>query len=316
MLLMLLTLGGLCGLLIGGELVVRGAVSTATCLGLSPLLIGLTIVAFGTSIPEIVTSIEAALADVPALAVGNIVGSNIANILLVLGLCALTRPMLMHRAGFRRDAYAVCGATLIGTVLLLIGFIDRPMGVVLLVLLIGYLLFAYNQERRSKRKSSVLAMAESEAQEAGEKSNIWLSLLITLAGLVLIIGGAHMLVDGAVGIARYAGLSEAVIGATIVAIGTSLPEIVTSMVAALRGQSGVAIGNVMGSNLFNIMGVLGTTALAAPFAVPPEVLTLDIWVMLAATLALWFLSTQRKIARLDGGVLLACYVAFLGLLLV
>ncbi len=317
MLLTLLTLGGLIGLLVGGELVVRGAVATATRLGLSPLIIGLTIVAFGTSLPEIVTSVEAALRGAPALAIGNIVGSNIANILLVLGLCALTKPMIVHKASFGRDAYAVVAATLIGTALLFIGFVDRPMGVVLLVLLIGYLFFAYTQERRRERKSSLIATAESEAQEQGKETKLWLSLLITVAGLVAIVCGASFLVEGAVGIARHLGLSEATIGATVVAIGTSLPEIVTSMVAALRGQSGVAIGNVMGSNLFNIMGVLGVTALAKPFDVPPEVLTMDIWIMLAATVALWFLSTQRdRISRVEGGILLTCYVGFLAALLV
>ncbi len=316
MLLALLTLGGLLGLLIGGELVVRGAVATATRLGLSPLLIGLTIVAFGTSAPEIVTSVEAALAGAPAIAVGNIVGSNIANILLVLGLCALVRPMLIHRSSFRRDAYAVVIATLVGTALLFIGYLDRPMGITLLVLLVAYLLYAYHQERRSKRRSSSLATAEAEAMGSGETPRIWLSLLITVGGLALIVFGAHLLVDGAVGIARALGISESTIGATVVAIGTSLPEIVTSLVAALRGQSGVAIGNVMGSNIFNIIGVLGTTAIAVPFEVPPEVLTFDIWVMLAATLALWFLTTQQsRMGRPVGLVLLACYGGFVAALL-
>ncbi len=320
MLLALLTLGGLIGLLIGGELVVRGAVATATRLGLSPLIIGLTIVAFGTSAPEIVTSVQAAIAGAPALAIGNIVGSNIANVFLVLGLCAVVRPMLVHRAGFRRDALAVVIATAVGTALLFIGYLDRATGIVLLVLLVGYLFYAYKQERRKGRDSAAAAAAAAAAQgveeEKEEPSNIWIDLLITVGGLVLIVGGAHMLVQGAVGIARFAGLSEATIGATVVAIGTSLPEIVTSMMAALRGQSGVAIGNVMGSNLFNIVGVLGITALAIPFEVPPEVLTLDIWVMAAATLALWFLSTQRtRITRVEGGILLACYGAFIAALL-
>ncbi|MEQ8653995.1 MAG: calcium/sodium antiporter [Kiloniellales bacterium] len=316
MVLTLLTLGGLVGLLIGGELVVRGAVATATRLGISPLIIGLTVVAFGTSAPEIVTSVQAAIAGAPALAIGNIVGSNIANVFLVLGLCAVVRPMIVHRAGFRRDALAVVIATVVGTVLLFIGYLDRATGVILVVLLIGYLVFAYRQERRKGRAAAAEAAKNGEREEEPITSNIGLDLLITLGGLVLIIGGAHMLVQGAVGIARFAGLSEATIGATVVAVGTSLPEIVTSMMAALRGQSGVAIGNVMGSNLFNIVGVLGITALAIPFEVPPEVLTLDIWVMAAATLALWFLSTQRnRISRVEGGILLACYVAFIGALL-
>lgn len=316
MVLTLLTLGGLVGLLIGGELVVRGAVATATRLGISPLIIGLTIVAFGTSAPEIVTSVQAAIAGAPALAIGNIVGSNIANVFLVLGLCAVVRPMIVHRTGFRRDALAVVIATIVGTVLLFIGYLDRATGVILVILLIGYLVFAYKQERRKGRAAAAEAAKNGELEEEPITSNIWLNLLITLGGLFLIIGGAHMLVQGAVGIARLAGLSEATIGATVVAVGTSLPEIVTSMMAALRGQSGVAIGNVMGSNLFNIVGVLGITALAIPFEVPPEVLTLDIWVMAAATLALWFLSTQRnRISRIEGGILLACYVAFIGALL-
>jgi len=317
MLVALMTLGGLIGLLVGGELIVRGAVATALRLGLSPLLIGMTIVALGTSAPEVVTSVEAALAGAPALAVGNVVGSNIANILLVVGLCALVRPMLVANAAFRRDALATVIGTLIGMGALFLGFIDRWMGIVLLCVLFAYLAFAYFQERHGKESTTARQMAEEAKESAGGKSyGLAVGLLITLIGLVLIIAGAHLLVRGAIEIARFAGLSEAVIGATVVAIGTSLPEMVTSAVAALRGQSGVALGNVMGSNLFNILGVLGATAVTVPFHVPPEVLEIDVWVMLAATLILWFLAARRPVVgRIEGAVLFVCYGGYLALLL-
>ncbi len=358
MLTALMTLGGLVGLLIGGEMIVRGAVATALRLGLSPLLIGLTIVAFGTSAPEVVTSVQAALAGAPALAVGNVVGSNIANVLLVVGLCALVRPMVVARVEFRRDAWAMTIGTLIGIGVLFLGyfyFIDRFVGIALVALLVSYLVFAYFYERRAKKKAikkrqeaaqsaaaekseatrastrgeaptqssdDVATSAEKEAEEiaeaglAGKQPRLSLSLLNTFVGLALILVGAHLLVVGAVDIARYFGLTEATIGATIVAIGTSLPEMVTSIVAAFRGQSGVAIGNVLGSNLFNILGVLGATAIALPFAVPGEVITIDIWVMLAATLTLLFLTTRRPIIRRPVGALLfCCYIGYLALLL-
>lgn len=317
MLVALMTAGGLVGLLVGGELIVRGAVATALRLGLSPLLIGMTIVALGTSAPEVVTSVEAALAGVPDLAVGNVVGSNIANVLLVVGLCALVRPMLVANASFRRDALATFIGTLAGMAVLFLGVVERWMGTALIVLLLAYLGYAYYQERHGKESAAARQMAEEAAAEAGGKqTGLLLGLLFTVMGLALIIVSAHLLVKGAVEIARFAGLSEAIIGATIVAVGTSLPEMVTSVVAALRGQSGVALGNVMGSNLFNIMGVLGATAVTQPFPAPPTILELDIWVMLAATLALWFLAARRPVVgRLEGGLLLLCYAGYLAILL-
>ncbi len=351
MLTALMTLGGLVGLLIGGELIVRGAVATALRLGLSPLLVGLTIVAFGTSAPEIVTSVQAALAGAPSLAVGNVVGSNIANVLLVVGLCALVRPMVVATVEFRRDAWAMTFGTLVGIGVLFLGyfhFIDRWVGIALVALLAGYLAFAYFYERRAKktaaknrRKAAESAIAEksadgassaapagnpvavaagnigtAESELAAAQPKLGISLLHTFIGLALILIGAHLLVEGAVEIARYYGLTEATIGATIVAIGTSLPEMVTSIVAAFRGQSGVAIGNVLGSNLFNILGVLGATAIAVPFAVPGEVITIDIWVMLAATLALLFLTTMQPIIRRPvGGLLFCCYIGYITVLL-
>ncbi|GAB5469267.1 MAG: calcium/sodium antiporter [Rhodospirillales bacterium] len=317
MLLTIMTVGGLIGLLVGGDLIVRGAVATALRLGLSPLLVGLTIVALGTSAPEAVTSVEAALAGAPALAVGNIIGSNIANVLLAIGLCALVRPMLIANASFRRDAWAVVGATLIGTALLFIGFVDRAMGILLLTGLVGYLVFAYCNERYGKKSALAQSLAEEGAAGADKPTpSLWRSLAITFLGLAAILIGAHFLVEGAVGVARILGLSEATIGATIVAIGTSLPEIVTSVAAALRGQSGVAIGNVIGSNLFNILGVLGATAIAVPFSVPAEVLSIDIWIMMGATVILWFIALQRPlVTRIEGGILFLCYCGYLALLL-
>lgn len=315
----LLTLGGLVLLFAGGESVVRGAVALAFRMGISPLIVGLTVVAFGTSAPEIVTSVEAVLADAPAIAVGNIVGSNIANVLLVLGLSALVRPMLVYGKAFRRDAWAVLVATLIGIALLFLGFIDRAMGAALLALLAGYLLYAYRCERQKAGQalSAGKPQREGEADKEGEHRphNVFVSVAMTAGGIVLVIVGARCLVEGAVGIARAAEISEATIGATVVAVGTSLPEVVTSVIAARRGQSGVAIGNVLGSNLFNILGVLGAAGLAAPFRVAPEILTADVWIMFFVTVVLWFLATRhRLITRWDAAALLAGYAGFLLLL--
>ncbi|WP_031549853.1 calcium/sodium antiporter [Parvularcula oceani] len=307
-----LILGGFAGLLVGGELLVRGAVALARRLGISPLVIGLTLVGFGTSTPELVTSIQAALAGAPGVAVGNVVGSNIANVLLILGAAAVIAPVAAHPAAFRRDGLALVLATGLGIAAILTGTIGRPFGAVLVLGLVAYLILVLLLER----KNAEGARHEEEAETLGEgpKSPLVAGLYF-VGGLIITVIGARLLVTGATDLARGFGVSEAIIGLTLVAVGTSLPELVTSVIAARKGQADVALGNVVGSNIYNILGILGITALVHPVAVPPQIAVLDVWVMAAATLALVLaVVTGWRVTRAEGGLLLLAYAAYLAVL--
>lgn len=271
-------------LVAGGEALVRGAVSVAARLGVSPLLIGLTLVGFGTSTPELVTSLQAAFAGLPGIAVGNVVGSNIANILLILGLAAVIMPVPADPVAFRRDGLALAIATLLAVSVFLLGSLDRWMGGVLIATLLAYLWIAYLSDR------AAVSEAGTERQEAQELSplpgSVWMALGLAAGGIAVTILGARLAVDAAVALALLWGMSETVVGLTIVAVGTSLPELVTSVMAALRRESAIAFGNVVGSNIYNILGILGVTALVRPIPIPAQIVQLDAWVMAAATLAL------------------------------
>jgi cation:H+ antiporter len=306
---------GLGGLILGGEMLVRGAVSVAERAGLSPMVIGLTLVGFGTSAPELVTSLQAALAGSPGIAVGNVVGSNIGNILLILGLAAILKPVLIDAKALRRDGTVLVVASLVMLAAVLTGAIGRLAGLGLFALLIAYLVGTLLVERR--RKTAAGAVYEAEAEAVPQVSmSLPVALGTTLAGLVITILAARALVFGAVGIAQAAGLSETLIGLTIVAIGTSMPELVTAVIAVRKGQGDVAFGNVVGSNIFNILGILGVTAMVHPLAIPPEIIQLDIWVMLAATAAmLIFAVTGWRVSRREGGFFLLAYAAYLGFLI-
>ncbi|MEC9347159.1 MAG: calcium/sodium antiporter [Pseudomonadota bacterium] len=303
----LLLAGGLILLLAGGEMFVRHSVTLALAFRVSPLLVGLTLVGFGTSTPELLTSASAAIAGSPGIAVGNVVGSNTANILLILGLSALVWPVATPARGFARDIAAVIGSAILLSALLLAGWLTWITGLGMLGLLAAYLMLAYRQERDSPEAAGDLP----DASAATTASRIRIGLY-ALAGLGLVLGGAWMLVEGAIGLARVAGLSEAVIGLTIVAVGTSLPELVVSMVAAFRRQSEVAIGNILGSNIFNVLCIMGATTLVSPGGrVEQGVAVEDLAVMLAASLALLATAlTGRRISRAEGLVLLAGYVVY------
>jgi cation:H+ antiporter len=311
----LLLLGGLVCLVVGGELLVRGSVAVAAGLRVPPLVIGLTLVGFGTSTPELVTSLQAAFAGSPGIAMGNVVGSNIGNILLILGLTAAFRSIAVNPASLRRDGGALALATLACVAVVLMGAVGRLAGLGLVALLAAYLAYTLITERRRET-----AAGEMYAAEAGLKTpaqgRLWLSALTAVAGLAITILGARLLVTGAVSLAAAAGISETVIGLTVVAIGTSLPELVTSIIAIRKGESDVAFGNIVGSNIFNILGILGITALVHPLAVPPEIARLDIWVMSAATVALIvFAWTGWRVGRREGAAFLAAYGVYLGVLL-
>jgi cation:H+ antiporter len=302
-------------LVLGGESLVRGSVAVARRMGVSPLLIGLTLVGFGTSMPELVTSLNAALVGSPGIAVGNIVGSNIANILLILGIAAVLRPIQAQPQAFYRDGAMLVLASLACAALSLVGEIGAVSGTVLVTLLIAYVVFTYHKERVHPDAAAAMHAGEAESV-APLAQSLALSLLIALAGIALTILGAQLLVDSAIALARSLDISETIIGLTIVAVGTSLPELVTSVVAAWRNQLDVALGNIVGSNIFNVLGILGVTALVQPIAVPAEILDRDLWVMLAATaLMIVFTITGWRLSRIEGAIFLglyAAYVAWLG----
>lgn len=309
----LLLAGGLVGLVIGGDLLVRGSVTVAQIAGLPPLVIGLTLVGFGTSTPELVTSLQAAMDGAPGIAIGNVVGSNIGNILLILGVAALMGPIAVARGAFARDGSVLALASVVALVMVLTGTLGRTAGALFLLLLALYLAFTLYSER--KRNTMAGDIYEAEAELYAPLS-MRLALLTAAGGLILTIVAAKLLVLGAVGLARAVGLSETLIGLTIVAIGTSMPELITSVIAMRKGEGDVAFGNIVGSNIFNILGILGITALVKPLAIPHEIIGFDIWVMLAATaLLLLFSFTGWHISRREGGIFFAGYLAYLGLLI-
>ena len=298
----LLVIAGLTGLFVGGEALVRGAVGIARKLSLSPLLIGLTVVGFGTSTPELLVSVDAALRGVPDIAIGNILGSNIGNILLIVGLSALVWPIRVSGASLRRDTAVMMAATLALLVPFSLGMVHRVTGLLLVAGLAAYLVHAY-------RNQDALPAPEDDDPPAMPlwRAALWVGL--GLAGLIL---GAGFLVDGAVGIARSFGLSEAFIGLTIVAVGTSLPELATSLVAAFRRQSEIAIGNIVGSNIFNVLGILGLTAAITPIPVAGRFPAFDLPVMIAASALLTGLLLLRaSIGRGVGAGLLGTYGVYI-----
>lgn len=292
---------GLLGLFFGGEALVRGSVGIARRMAIPPLLIGLTVVGFGTSTPELLVSVDAAWRGVPDIALGNIVGSNIANILLIIGLSALIWPIRVMGATLRRDTAVMMAAALVLVPIIAMGQLGRVSGVILVAGLAAYLIWAYRQP------------GDMEAEDIGVSApaSPLVSTLWVIGGLVALMVGARFLVDGAVNIARGYGISEAFIGLTIVAVGTSLPELATSLIAAFRRQSEIAIGNIVGSNIFNVLGILGVTALIAPIPVASRFLTFDLPVMIAVSLILTaLLLTRPVIGRGIGVVMLAGYVVY------
>lgn len=305
-------LAGLAMLAVGGDLLVRGASSAARRLGVSPLLIGLTLVGFGTSTPELVTSLQAAFAGSPGIAIGSVVGSNISNSLLILGLVALIAPLAVNRTAFRRDAIALILATGALTWAILQGRLTREMGYAAIGALAAYIFVVWLMER--KKPDAEAERIEDQAAEPSKGApNLWIALPLVAAGIAITIYGANLLVGGAIELARGLGVSDTLVGLTIVAVGTSLPELVTSGMAAARKQGEVALGNVIGSNLYNILGILGATAAIKPVDVPPEIARLDIWVLAVATLLMvLFARRLGKITRAEGFLLVAGYVAYVG----
>lgn len=304
----LLILSGLVLLTIGAEGLVRGAMGLALRLGVTPLVIGQTIVAFGTSSPELAISVGAALAGKSGLVLGNAVGSNISNIALVLGCAALTRPMRVRSELIRREVPLAIAASLLLLIMLLDGELSRSEGAILFVAAVVYTVASYAWANRSHRRA---AAPDPEGTGAYSKRVLWQDSLLLAAGLGALFAGSSLLVRGVTHLAAGLGVSHAVIGLTVVAIGTSLPELATSVVSAHRGESDVAFGNVIGSNILNITAVLGVTALIRPFAAEGLRL-LDLAVMVGSALLLLLLMRRGSVLnRWEGAVLLCGYIVFL-----
>lgn len=304
--------GGLVLLTIGAEVLIRGSTALARQFGVSELLIGLTLVGFGTSTPELVSSVQAALLGSPGVAVGNVVGSNIANILLILGLSAAIAPFAVDQKAFRRDGFVCLAATIAAIGVSMTGEFSRLAGVAFLAAITIYIVYAFLSERSHPESPQAEQHVADAAKVQGPQA-IWLEILMAIGGLALLVAGAKFLVTGSINIAADFGISETIIGLTVVAIGTSLPELVTSIMAAVRGKSGLALGNVVGSNIYNLLGILGVTAAIKPVAAPEEIVAFDNWVMLGATLLMMFFAMSgKRLSRAEGVLLAVCYALYVG----
>lgn len=297
-------------LLFGGEFLVRGAVALADRLGVSHLVIGLTVVAAGTSAPELVVCLIAALEGSPGIAVGNVIGSNIANILLILGVAGLICVLPVNRRSLYRDGSVAIFAAILLAVISMTGTIERWHGFLMLVCLVAYLGFCYRSDRRSRKAQASLDVEIEEL--AGKERRLWLLLLYLFGGLAGVLVGSDLLVQGATEVARTAGVSEAIIGLTLVALGTSLPELATGIIAARHKHTDLALGNVLGSNIYNILAIMGVVAVTQPLAVPAEIIAFDLWAMLGVTIAfLGVAFLARRIGRPVAVVFLFAYAAYI-----
>ncbi len=309
----LLVTAGLVLLIWGADRFVHGAAATARNLGVAPLMIGLTVVAFATSAPEILVSVVAALQGEPGLAFGNAIGSNIVNIGLVLGMTALIRPIRLESATLRREMPALLAVTLLTVSLFLDTFLSRIDGMVMLTGLVIVMVWLARLGLRSAANDPIAMDYEAEIPT---NVTMFMAIVWLIVGLGTLLLGAELLVDGAIGIAKLLGVSEVVIGITIVAFGTSLPELAVSLASALKGEYGLAIGNIVGSNIFNLLAVIGVAATIEPSALAPSVLSLHIFVMVAFTLVLFAMTYdydgKGQLSRLEGLALLLAFIAYDG----
>ncbi|MDH3241329.1 MAG: calcium/sodium antiporter [Alphaproteobacteria bacterium] len=302
-------LGGFVLLLFGAEYLVRGAVGLAKRFNVSPMIIGMTIVAYGTTAPELVVSVEAALSGAPGISVGNVVGSNIANILLILGAASLVYPIRCTPALLYRDSSVMLGAAFLFVGLALTGMITRAQGMLMIAAIVSFSVYTYWAERRRNRSRDVL---EQEAEEFSEgPRSVWLAVLAVIGGIVAVVVGAQLLISGATTAARHFGVGEEVIGLTLVAVGTSLPELATAVVAAWRRHTDVAIGNIIGANIYNVLAIMGVVSVITPLQIPAQIVRFDIWFMLAVTFALLVAVVVFKgVNRVIGGIFLAAYALY------
>ena len=294
--------GGLLGLFLGGDWLVRGASQIAARFNVPPLIIGLTIVGFGTSTPELLVSLQAAFDGLPGISIGNVVGSNTANILLILGLAGIIAPPIADFLNMRRDLFWMLGAALVMPVIIASGYVGRIEGAALITGLIIYL------------GLSCRAMRNDPTEALPSDVNLLHAAGFTIAGLIAVMVGAKYLVESATIIARHLGVSEAMIGLSIVAIGTSLPELATTVAAAIKGEREIALGNIIGSNIFNILAILGLTGLIIPIPVDTRFMSFDVPVMICATLLiLGLIYVRGEISRIAGGLMILAYIGYIAI---
>jgi cation:H+ antiporter len=296
-------------LIFGAEYLVRGAVALARRLSVSPLIIGMTIVSWGTTSPELVVSLQAAIDNLPGISIGNVVGSNICNILLILGLSAVIFPIVVPPSALYRDGAMMLGTALLFCALALTGTIERWQAAIMVGLLIAFTLYAFRTEMR-KGAADGGQVAEDEVPPGP----VWLALLQIVGGVASVVTGAKLLVAAAVATANHFKVPEEVIGLTIVAVGTSLPELATAVVAALRRQSAIAVGNIMGAGMYNILMILGLVGLIVPIPVPEQIIRFDMWAMVVVTVILLaFLLLRGGLSRPVGAMFLTGFVTYTAL---
>ncbi len=311
-------LGGLALLVLGGEALVRGAGNIAIGAGLSPLVVGLTVVSFATSAPEFAVTMDAVLADLPGLAVGDIVGSNIANVLLVLGVTAVVAPVMAHHQLVRFDVPVLIGISVLATVLAFDGLLQRWQGALLFLALVGYVVAALRYRGPPPEEPEIPSLGPLNLNNWPRSRLMGVSALLVLVGVGVLVVGAALLVDGAASVARSFGLSDLIIGVTVVAVGTSLPELATSLIAVARGSYDIAVGNVVGSSIFNLGAVLGLATLMTPggIEVPAGAAHFDFFVMTAAAVLLLPVAYIRsRISRWEGALFLVFYASYVTFLL-
>lgn len=301
---------GLVLLFLGGEAILRGSIALAHRFHLSTLFVSMVIVGFGTSLPELMVSLTAALSGVSDIAIGSVAGSNIANILFILGFAAVLAPVACSGREVRRDAVAVLMVSIVLVGLSFNGVVDRAAGAVMVAALVTYLTFAFLVERRNGKKGKEI-LKRVEQDIGVQRLALSTAIMFCVAGLAFLAVGAYALVEGATAIARQLGVSDAIIGLTLVAIGTSLPELATVIVAAYRRHADVVMGNVLGSNLFNVLGILGTTAIVTPIPIAGRIADIDVWIVLGVALLLAPLVWRRpSIGRAEGFAFLSLYVLY------
>ena len=307
---------GVAMVLYGADRLTDGASALARRMNVPEIVIGLTIVAAGTSAPELFVSLVSALKGTADLAVGNVVGSNTMNCMLIVGCAALVAPMTISKSTVKKDIPFSVGASVILMFLALDDYMDHIEGVLLLIAFAGFMAYTLTQARQSQAKQQQAGQIEEEpAPQTVEQQNLWLSIVFVLLGLTMLVVGSNLFVDAASRVAYTLGVSEGVVGLTIVAGGTSLPELATSVVAARKGQSALAIGNVIGSNVFNILLILGLTATITPLDID-DITIVDMSVMLLSVVMVWLFSrTRYTVERWEGGLLVLLYLVYLGWLI-
>lgn len=303
--------GGFVLLLFGAEYLLRGAISIARRLHISPMVIGLTVVAIGTSAPELMVSFQAARNGVPEIAIGNVVGSNISNILLVMGVSALIYPIIIRPRDLFRDSAVMLGATTFFAAVALSGTIERWQGLLMILTLVSFSLYTFVAERRRGTKAGP---GELAAEFHSIPTPTWLALLSVVGGLAALTYGGDILISATTSAAQALGIGPEVIGLTVVAVGTSLPELATAGVAAYRHNTDVVVGNILGTNIFNLLAIAGLISIAKPVPVPHQIMTFDIWAMLGVTIAMLALLLLRAgLPRWAGAAFLLVFVAYVGL---